>query len=120
MTPARILAVPLVRRVAVPLVIAVLLVGALFLRLPGITKPSIEQRETQSALRIRVAVARRRHARAVLAGLALGYLVFAATFAYYISGNPYYSLPLIPILSLAIGVIAGFGPRARAALPGSR
>jgi 4-amino-4-deoxy-L-arabinose transferase-like glycosyltransferase len=53
-------------------------------------------------------VADRRHARATLIGLLVGYLAFAVTFAYYISGNPYYSLPLIPILALAIGVFAGF------------
>jgi hypothetical protein len=29
------------------------------------------------------------------------------TFAYYVSGNPYYSLALIPILALAVGVLAG-------------
>lgn len=56
-----------------------------------------------------VVVADRRHARATLLGLSVGYLAFAVTFAYYISGNPYYSLPLIPILALAIGVLAGFG-----------
>ena len=54
-----------------------------------------------------VAVAGRRHARATLLGLAAGYVAFAVTFAYYVSGNPYYSLPLIPILALAIGVLAG-------------
>ena len=61
--------------------------------------------------------------RAVLGGLGLGYLAFALTVANYTSSNPYYSLPLIPILSLSIGVLAGFtlrklrvvGPRA--ALP---
>jgi 4-amino-4-deoxy-L-arabinose transferase-like glycosyltransferase len=55
-----------------------------------------------------IVVADRRHARATLVGLVVGYVAFAVTFAYYISGNPYYSLPLIAILSLAIGVFAGF------------
>ena len=46
-------------------------------------------------------------ARAVLVGLSLGYVAFALTFSTYIHTNPYYSLQLIPILSLAIGVLAG-------------
>jgi hypothetical protein len=62
--------------------------------------------------------------RAILAGLSLGYLSFALVFANYTSSNPYYSLPLIPILALSIGVLAGrvlesrgaSGPIARAAL----
>ena len=45
--------------------------------------------------------------RALLGGLGLGYLAFAWTFATYTSANPYYSLPLIPILALAIGVLGG-------------
>jgi hypothetical protein len=45
--------------------------------------------------------------RAILAGLSLGYLAFALTFATYVSSNPYYSLPLIPILALSIGVLGG-------------
>lgn len=45
--------------------------------------------------------------RAILAGLFLGYVAFGLTFANYIFTNPYYSLPLVPILSLAIGVLAG-------------
>jgi hypothetical protein len=61
--------------------------------------------------------------RAILAGLSLGYLAFALTFATYVSSNPYYSLPLVPILALSIGVLAGriletrrgaFAPIARA------
>lgn len=45
--------------------------------------------------------------RALLGGLGLGYLAFAWTFATYASANTYYSLPLIPILALAIGVLGG-------------
>jgi 4-amino-4-deoxy-L-arabinose transferase-like glycosyltransferase len=45
--------------------------------------------------------------RAVLAGLAVGYIAFALAFANYTSGNPYYSLPLLPILALSIGVLGG-------------
>jgi 4-amino-4-deoxy-L-arabinose transferase-like glycosyltransferase len=55
-----------------------------------------------------ILVATRRHARATLLGLLFGYLAFALTVAYYTSGNPYYSLPLIPILALSIGVLVGF------------
>jgi hypothetical protein len=55
-----------------------------------------------------IAVAHRQHARATLLGLFVGYVAFAVAFAYYISGNPYYSLPLVPILALAIGVLAGW------------
>jgi 4-amino-4-deoxy-L-arabinose transferase-like glycosyltransferase len=54
------------------------------------------------------AVAGRGVPRAVLGGLSVGYLTFALTIANYTSSNPYYSLPLIPILSLSIGVLAGF------------
>jgi hypothetical protein len=46
-------------------------------------------------------------ARAVLLGLSIGYIAFALTFANYTDTHPYYSLPLIPILSLSIGVVAG-------------
>ena len=42
----------------------------------------------------------------MLAGLSLGYLAFAFTFATYVSANPYYSLPLIPLLALCIGMLA--------------
>ena len=45
--------------------------------------------------------------RAVLWGLAAGYLAFALAFARYTSTHPYYALMLIPILSLAIGVVVG-------------
>jgi 4-amino-4-deoxy-L-arabinose transferase-like glycosyltransferase len=54
-----------------------------------------------------VLIAHRRHARAILAGLIVGYVAFALTFAYYTSGNPYYSLALVPILALAIGPLVG-------------
>lgn len=53
-------------------------------------------------------VARRPLARSVLGGLAVGYVAFALAVANYTSGNPYYSLPLIAILSLSIGVLGGF------------
>jgi 4-amino-4-deoxy-L-arabinose transferase-like glycosyltransferase len=46
-------------------------------------------------------------ARAVLLGLSLGYVAFAFVFANYTDTHPYYSLPLIPILALSIGVVAG-------------
>ena len=46
--------------------------------------------------------------RATLVGLAVGYVLFALAFANYTSTHPYYSLPLIPILALAIGVLAGW------------
>jgi 4-amino-4-deoxy-L-arabinose transferase-like glycosyltransferase len=57
-------------------------------------------------------------ARAVLVGLGLGYIAFAVTFTSHVPSHPYYSLPLIPILSLAIGILAGalldrLGARAR-------
>jgi 4-amino-4-deoxy-L-arabinose transferase-like glycosyltransferase len=45
-------------------------------------------------------------ARAVLVGLGLGYVAFAVIFTAYVPSHPYYSLPLIPILSLAIGILA--------------
>jgi 4-amino-4-deoxy-L-arabinose transferase-like glycosyltransferase len=52
-----------------------------------------------------IAVAGRGLPRAVLIGLSLGYLAFAVTFAGYVSANPYYSLPLIPLLALCIGTL---------------
>jgi 4-amino-4-deoxy-L-arabinose transferase-like glycosyltransferase len=54
-----------------------------------------------------VAVATRR-ARPILIGLWLGYIAFGLTFTYHIATHSYYSLPLIPILALSIGVLAGF------------
>jgi 4-amino-4-deoxy-L-arabinose transferase-like glycosyltransferase len=58
--------------------------------------------------------------RAVLVGLGLGYIAFAVTFTAHVPSHPYYSLPLIPILALAIGILAGavldrLGGRARIA-----
>jgi 4-amino-4-deoxy-L-arabinose transferase-like glycosyltransferase len=46
-------------------------------------------------------------ARAVLVGLGLGYVALAVTFTSHVPSHPYYSLPLIPILALAIGILAG-------------
>lgn len=68
-------------------------------------------------------VVRTRPARAILAGLVLGYVAYALAVAGYTATNAYYALPLIPILALAIGALAGFlvqrsggaGPRARQA-----
>jgi 4-amino-4-deoxy-L-arabinose transferase-like glycosyltransferase len=54
-----------------------------------------------------VAVANPR-TRAVLIGFWLGYFAFGLTFTYHIATHSYYSLPLIPILALSIGVLAGF------------
>ena len=45
--------------------------------------------------------------RAILWGLTAGYLLFALAFARYTSTHPYYALPLIPILGLAIGIVVG-------------
>ena len=53
-------------------------------------------------------VARRKSARATLAGLGLGYLVYALAFSAYTASHPYYALPLLPILALAIGTLVGF------------
>jgi hypothetical protein len=56
--------------------------------------------------------------RAVLGGLTLGYLAFAFLFATYVEHNPYYSLPLIPLLSLSIGTLGGLvGERLRRVHP---
>jgi 4-amino-4-deoxy-L-arabinose transferase-like glycosyltransferase len=46
-------------------------------------------------------------ARAVLVGLGLGYVALAVIFTSHVPSHPYYSLPLIPILALAIGILAG-------------
>lgn len=43
--------------------------------------------------------------RAILWSLAAGYLAFGLAFANYTATHPYYALPLIPILALAIGVV---------------
>ena len=53
-------------------------------------------------------VATRGQARAILGGLALGYVVYALAFAAYTASHPYYALPLLPILALACGALAGF------------
>jgi 4-amino-4-deoxy-L-arabinose transferase-like glycosyltransferase len=52
-------------------------------------------------------VARQRFGRAIILGLALGYLLYALAFAAYTASHPYYALPLIPILALAIGAFVG-------------
>jgi 4-amino-4-deoxy-L-arabinose transferase-like glycosyltransferase len=54
-----------------------------------------------------LALARRGVPRAILWGLTAGYLAFALAVAPYTSTHPYYALMLIPILSLAIGVVVG-------------
>jgi 4-amino-4-deoxy-L-arabinose transferase-like glycosyltransferase len=57
--------------------------------------------------------ARDREARAILAGLGLGYVAYALAVAGYTADNDYYALPVLPILALAIGALAGFvGDRA--------
>jgi hypothetical protein len=43
--------------------------------------------------------------RTILWGLAAGYLAFGLAFATYTATHPYYALPLIPVLALAIGVV---------------
>ena len=45
--------------------------------------------------------------RATLWGLTCGYVFFALAVARYTATHPYYALPLIPILALAIGVVVG-------------
>jgi 4-amino-4-deoxy-L-arabinose transferase-like glycosyltransferase len=50
----------------------------------------------------------RKPARAIIAGLALGYVVYALAFAAYTASHPYYALPLIPILAIAIGAFVGY------------
>jgi 4-amino-4-deoxy-L-arabinose transferase-like glycosyltransferase len=55
-----------------------------------------------------VLVANRGRARAILLGLAVGYIVYALAVAAYTASHPYYALPLLPILALAIGALAGF------------
>jgi 4-amino-4-deoxy-L-arabinose transferase-like glycosyltransferase len=49
----------------------------------------------------------RKLARPILLGLALGYVVYALAFAAYTASHPYYALPVLPILALAIGALAG-------------
>jgi hypothetical protein len=55
-----------------------------------------------------VAVTRRGIPRTVLIGLLVGYVLFGLAFTEHISTHSYYSLPLIAILSLAIGSLVGF------------
>ena len=54
-----------------------------------------------------VLVARRGLPRATLVGLGAGYVAFAFTFTSHVPSHHYYSLPLIPILALSIGTLAG-------------
>jgi 4-amino-4-deoxy-L-arabinose transferase-like glycosyltransferase len=70
-----------------------------------------------------VLVARGGLPRATLVGLGVGYVAYAFTFTSHVPSHHYYSLPLIPILALSIGTLAGFlverldrRPAARAAL----
>jgi 4-amino-4-deoxy-L-arabinose transferase-like glycosyltransferase len=46
--------------------------------------------------------------RAVLAGLAAGYVVFGLAVPGFTSTHAYYSLPLIPLLALALGALGGW------------
>ena len=55
--------------------------------------------------------------RTILLSLVAGYVAFALAVATYTATHPYYALPLIPILSLAIGVVVG---RAYDALAGRK
>ena len=52
-----------------------------------------------------LALAGRGTPRALLWSLTAGYVVFALAVASYTATHPYYALPLIPILALAIGVV---------------
>jgi hypothetical protein len=52
---------------------------------------------------------RTRTQRAVLIGLASGYVVFALAISNYVSTHDYYSLPLIPIVALSLAVVAARG-----------
>lgn len=45
--------------------------------------------------------------RAILWGLTGGYVLFALAFARYTATHPYYALPLIALLALAIGIVVG-------------
>ena len=55
-----------------------------------------------------VLVAREGLPRATLVGFGVGYVAFAFTFTFHVPSHAYYSLPLIPILALSIGTLAGF------------
>lgn len=54
-----------------------------------------------------LALAPRGMPRAILWSLVAGYIAFGFAFASYTATHPYYALPLIPILALAIGVVVG-------------
>jgi 4-amino-4-deoxy-L-arabinose transferase-like glycosyltransferase len=54
-----------------------------------------------------VLVARKGLPRATLVGLGVGYVAFAFTFTFHVPSHAYYSLPLIPIVALSIGTLAG-------------
>jgi hypothetical protein len=55
-----------------------------------------------------VVVARPGRPRAILVGLSLGYLAYALAFTAYTPSHAYYALPLIPILAVSMGALAGF------------
>jgi 4-amino-4-deoxy-L-arabinose transferase-like glycosyltransferase len=52
-------------------------------------------------------VVRNRHGRAIVAGLGLGYVAYAFAVAGYTPDNAYYALPLLPVLAIAVGALAG-------------
>jgi 4-amino-4-deoxy-L-arabinose transferase-like glycosyltransferase len=59
--------------------------------------------------------------RPILLGLFFGYIVFALTLTVPIATHTYYSLPLIPTLSLSIGALVGFvAERLRQRAPAAR
>ncbi|MBV8960989.1 MAG: glycosyltransferase family 39 protein [Actinobacteria bacterium] len=53
-----------------------------------------------------VAFARRPAQRALVVGWWLGYLLYAASVPYHIATHNYYQLPIIPIVSLGLGMVA--------------
>jgi Dolichyl-phosphate-mannose-protein mannosyltransferase len=54
-----------------------------------------------------ILLARTRTQRAILVALWSGYVAFGLVFTNHISSHDYYSLPLIPIVALSLGVVAG-------------
>jgi hypothetical protein len=79
----------------------------------GIVLPFPQPQRQLALLAIAAAIAgfvlaTRGQGRAILGGLALGYVVYALAFAGYTASHPYYALPLLPILALASGALAGF------------
>jgi 4-amino-4-deoxy-L-arabinose transferase-like glycosyltransferase len=54
-----------------------------------------------------ILVARKGLPRTTLVGLGVGYVAFAFTFTFHVPSHAYYSLPLIPIVALSIGTLAG-------------